>query len=245
VWGYRKGGWRRRGRRLIATLLAVMAGLLVLFVIVERRIEPTLMLIAAQKTDQIAKLAISDAVTKRLTQQGIDFDDIVILEKDSDGNILAVNFNFKQYARIVGETTSRIQARLKEFEEENVVVTVPLGLATKNVFLEHFGPEIPVSFVPVGSVKTRLETGLNGSVDRRQGARLSLQQSRRQTGRTAAAKRFQRHPAVKRLAEYAAETVRRRPPRLCFVCRTGKEKLHQKDQKKHYLSHIHANWQFM
>jgi sporulation protein YunB len=122
--------------------------------------EPTLMLIAAQKTDQIAKLAISDAVTKRLTQQGIDFDDIVILEKDSDGNILAVNFNFKQYARIVGETTSRIQARLKEFEEENVVVTVPLGLATKNVFLEHFGPEIPVSFVPVGSVKTRLETGL-------------------------------------------------------------------------------------
>ncbi|CAJ1004389.1 MULTISPECIES: sporulation protein YunB [unclassified Brevibacillus] len=160
MWGYRKGGWRRRGRRLIATLLAVMAGLLVLFVIVERRIEPTLMLIAAQKTDQIAKLAISDAVTKRLTQQGIDFDDIVILEKDSDGNILAVNFNFKQYARIVGETTSRIQARLKEFEEENVVVTVPLGLATKNVFLEHFGPEIPVSFVPVGSVKTRLETGL-------------------------------------------------------------------------------------
>ncbi|WP_230077864.1 MULTISPECIES: sporulation protein YunB [Bacillales] len=145
---------------MIATLLAVMAGLLVLFVIVERRIEPTLMLIAAQKTDQIAKLAISDAVTKRLTQQGIDFDDIVILEKDSDGNILAVNFNFKQYARIVGETTSRIQARLKEFEEENVVVTVPLGLATKNVFLEHFGPEIPVSFVPVGSVKTRLETGL-------------------------------------------------------------------------------------
>jgi hypothetical protein len=105
-------------------------------------------------------LAISDAVTKRLLQQGIDFDDIVILEKDSDGNILAVNFNFKQYARIVGETTSRIQARLKEFEEENVVVTVPLGLATKNVFLEHFGPEIPVSFVPVGSVKTRLETGL-------------------------------------------------------------------------------------
>lgn len=160
MWGYRKGGWRRRGRRLIATLLAVMAGLLVLFVIVERRIEPTLMLIAAQKTDQIAKLAISDAVTKRLLQQGIDFDDIVILEKDSDGNILAVNFNFKQYARIVGETTSRIQARLKEFEEENVVVTVPLGLATKNVFLEHFGPEIPVSFVPVGSVKTRLETGL-------------------------------------------------------------------------------------
>ena len=105
-------------------------------------------------------MAISDAVTKRLLQQGIDFDDIVILEKDSDGNILAVNFNFKQYARIVGETTSRIQARLKEFEEENVVVTVPLGLATKNVFLEHFGPEIPVSFVPVGSVKTRLETGL-------------------------------------------------------------------------------------
>ncbi len=118
------------------------------------------MLIAQSKADQVAKLAITDAVTKRLTQQGVDFNEIVIMEKDEEGSIKAVNFNFKEYSRIVGETTARIQNRLKEFEQDNVKTTIPLGLATKNVFLEHLGPDIPVSFVPIGAVKTRLETRL-------------------------------------------------------------------------------------
>ncbi|MBY0053709.1 sporulation protein YunB [Brevibacillus agri] len=155
---FRKGGWKRRGRRIFATFLFIVVSLVILFIIVERRIEPTLLLIAQAKADQVAKLAITDAVTKRLTQQGVDFNEIVMMEKDEEGSIKAVNFNFREYSRIVGETTARIQNRLKELEQENVQTTIPLGLATKNVFLEHLGPEIPVSFVPIGAVKTRLET---------------------------------------------------------------------------------------
>ena len=60
----------------------------------------------------------------------------------------------------VGETTSRVQNRLKEFEEEAVERTIPLGLATGSSFLAQLGPELPVTFVPIGSVKTRLETEL-------------------------------------------------------------------------------------
>lgn len=157
---FKRGGKRRRGRRILATILFVIIGLFVLFVIAEKRIEPTLMLIAQSKADQVAKLAITDAVTKRLTQQGVDFNEVVIMEKDESGSIKAVNFNFREYSRIVGETTARIQNRLKEFEQDNVRTTIPLGLATKNVFLEHLGPDIPVSFVPIGAVKTRLETGM-------------------------------------------------------------------------------------
>jgi len=157
---FKRGGRRRRGRKIIVITLLVIIGLFILFIVAEKRVEPTLMVIAQSKADQVAKLAITDAVTKRLTQQGVDFNEIVIMEKDGEGSIKAVNFNFKEYSRIVGETTARIQNRLKEFEQENVKTTIPLGLATKNVFLEHLGPDIPVSFVPIGAVKTRLETRL-------------------------------------------------------------------------------------
>jgi len=157
---FKRGGRRSRGRKIIVITLFVIIGLFILFIVAEKRVEPTLMLIAQSKADQVAKLAITDAVTKRLTQQGVDFNEIVIMEKDGEGSIKAVNFNFKEYSRIVGETTARIQNRLKEFEQENVKTTIPLGLATKNVFLEHLGPDIPVSFVPIGAVKTRLETRL-------------------------------------------------------------------------------------
>lgn len=157
---YTRGGWRSKGKRIFLIVLAMILGLFALFLIAEKRIEPTLMLIAQSKVDQVAKVAITDAVTKRLTQQSVDFNEVVSLVKDKEGSIKAVNFNFKQYSRIVGETTSRIQNRLKEFEQDKVKTTIPLGLATKNVFLEHIGPEIPVSFVPIGAVKTRLDTNL-------------------------------------------------------------------------------------
>ncbi|MFG0213366.1 sporulation protein YunB [Brevibacillus porteri] len=156
----RRGGWKRRRRRIFAGFLLIMVVLIVLFIVVERRVEPTLMLIAQAKAEQVAKLAITDAVTKRMSQQGLDVNEVVLMEKDENGSIKAVNFNFKEYSRIVGETTARIQNRLKEFEQEHVQTTIPLGLATKNVFLEHLGPDIPVSFVPIGAVKTKLETGL-------------------------------------------------------------------------------------
>ncbi|MDR7318298.1 sporulation protein YunB [Brevibacillus nitrificans] len=156
----KKGGWRRRGRRILATTLFTIIGLFVLFLLAEKQIEPTLMLIAQAKADQVAKLAITDAITKRLSQQGLDFNEVVLMEKDQEGSIKAVNFNFREYSRIVGETTARIQNRLKEFESENVKMSVPLGVATRNAFLEHLGPEVPISFVPIGAVKTWLETGM-------------------------------------------------------------------------------------
>ncbi|MCK9911831.1 sporulation protein YunB, partial [Microbacteriaceae bacterium K1510] len=53
-----------------------------------------------------------------------------------------------------------MQNRLKEFEEQKVDRTIPLGLATGSSFLAQLGPELPVTFVPIGSVKTRLETKL-------------------------------------------------------------------------------------
>ena len=157
---YHQKRWRRRGKRIAARFLLLLGVLGLLFVIVERQIEPTLMIIAQEKAEQAAKLAIMDAITKRLSQQGVDFNQIVKMEKDRQGTIKAINFNLNEYSRIVGETTSRIQNRLKEFEREDVQTSIPLGLATGNVFLEHFGPRIPVSFVPIGSVKTRLETGM-------------------------------------------------------------------------------------
>ncbi|RNB72825.1 sporulation protein YunB [Brevibacillus invocatus] len=155
---YKRSRWARRMRQMVAVFLITLAILVALFFIAERRLQPTLMLIAQAKAEQIAKLAISDAVTKRISQQGVDFNQIVTMEKDKEGTINAVNFNFKEYSRIVGETTSRIQNRLKEFEEEHTQTSIPLGVATKNVFLEHIGPDIPISFVPIGAVKTRLET---------------------------------------------------------------------------------------
>ncbi|MBR8661674.1 MULTISPECIES: sporulation protein YunB [Bacillales] len=156
---------RRRWRNPLSRTKAFFIALVIFFVLmiqflvfVEKRLKPTLLILASQKAEQLAKQAITDAVTKRITQQGVDFNQIVKIEKDNEGKIQAYQFNFKEYSRIVGETTSRVQQRLRELEDEKVDRYIPLGLATGNSFLAQMGPELPVTFVPIGAVKTRLNT---------------------------------------------------------------------------------------
>ncbi|QRG70785.1 sporulation protein YunB [Brevibacillus choshinensis] len=155
--------WKNPLSRTKAFFIAVVIFLVLsiqTLVFLEKRLEPTLLILASQKTEQLAKEAITDAVTKRISQQGVDFNQIVKIEKDNQGQIQAYQFNFKEYARIVGETTSRIQNKLQEFEAEKVDRTIPLGLATGNSFLANLGPDLPITFMPIGSVKTKLETEL-------------------------------------------------------------------------------------
>ncbi|MFY0543669.1 sporulation protein YunB [Brevibacillus sp. H7] len=128
--------------------------------LIEQRLEPTLLILAKQKSEQLAKEAMNDALTKKISQMNLNFDEIVKMQKDAEGKIRGVNLEFKEYSRIVGESTQRIKSRLKELEEENIKSYIPLGLATGNSFLSDIGPKIPITFVPIGSVKTRLDTKL-------------------------------------------------------------------------------------
>jgi sporulation protein YunB len=155
--------WRSpltRTKAFFIALIIFLAMFIQLLAVIEQRIEPTLLIIASQKAEQLAKQAITDAVTKRIVQQGVEFNDIIRTEKDSSGRIQALQFNFKEYSRIVGETTSRVKDRLTEFEKETVESKIPLGVASGSSFLAQLGPDLPVTFVPIGSVKTRLETRL-------------------------------------------------------------------------------------
>lgn len=125
---------------------------------VEQKLEPTVLVIAKQKAEQLAKDAISDAVTKKIAQMNINNNDFIKMEKDKDNKIKAINLDFKEYSRILGETTERIKNTLDEFEYEPTKNYIPIGLATGSSFLAEMGPSLPVTYVPIGAVKTNLET---------------------------------------------------------------------------------------
>ncbi|MET3289933.1 UNVERIFIED_CONTAM: sporulation protein YunB [Brevibacillus sp. OAP136] len=125
---------------------------------VEQKLEPTVLIIAKQKAEQLAKDAISDAVTKKIAQMNINNNDFIKMEKDKDNKIKAINLDFKEYSRILGETTERIKNKLDEFEFEPTKNYIPIGLATGSSFLAEMGPSLPVTYVPIGAVKTNLET---------------------------------------------------------------------------------------
>lgn len=131
-----------------------------LLLFVEKKLEPTMIIIAKQKAEQLAKEAMADAVTKKITQSDVNFNDIVRIEKDNDGKIRNVNLEFKEYSRFISETNERIKNNLREIEQDKIENSIPLGMATGSPLLADLGPMIPIKFSPIGSVKTRMETSL-------------------------------------------------------------------------------------
>ncbi|XOS90555.1 hypothetical protein ACLMAB_16800 [Brevibacillus laterosporus] len=75
----------------------------------EQKIKPTLLVIAKQKSEQIAKEAIADAVTKKIAQIDMNTAEVLDIEKDKDNKIRAINFNFQGYSKIMGKPINALK----------------------------------------------------------------------------------------------------------------------------------------
>lgn len=153
-WGNRKIKIKKRRLIFISFLLFLFMSYQS-FLYIERQLEPILMSIAQARVKQIATHAVNDAISKKIAQN-TNFKDLVQFETDSDGKIRAAVFNYSEFARIVGEATARVEDTLKDLEklEEHI----KLGAVFHSELLSDYGPSIPISMVPVGSVQVTPRT---------------------------------------------------------------------------------------
>ncbi|GAB6935260.1 MAG: sporulation protein YunB [Bacillota bacterium] len=148
----------RLSPRMKVFVLLVVLGL-VLFqtlYLIEHNLSPTLRTIAEARVQQIATQAINDALSKKIANS-THFRRLVEIEKDRDGRIQAVLFNYTEYVRIQAEAARRVLDSLrrleKELENEERVEAIPLGRALNSEILTHFGPDIRIKLIPIGAAK--------------------------------------------------------------------------------------------
>ncbi|WP_232695863.1 sporulation protein YunB [Brevibacillus daliensis] len=149
---------RTRKKWVFVVLVLLFAfGLQGLFY-VEDKIKPTLLVLAKQKTESIAKEAIADAVIEHFSQLELGKEEIFQVEKDNGGRIQAIFYNFQTYSKIMSEANLSIKQQLKDMEQKKIDASIPLGLATGSSLLASTGPQLPITIAPVGSAKTWLDT---------------------------------------------------------------------------------------
>ncbi len=150
--------------------------------IINKGIEPKLMEIAEEKTDQFARDAIFEAVNKKIGE-GMSEEIINVEENEKNGYVRSVVWNTAYITRVHYQTHYRVQQYLKRLEEGKAVdpgesldidvdqenrttqqemlekpqiTRIPLGEVTNNVLLSNLGPEIPVHFRTIGSVESQI-----------------------------------------------------------------------------------------
>ena len=150
-------------KKLIITILVIVV-FCVLLSFAESSVRPILRTMAMANVEIIAGEKISEAIEEEMISEQYDLDSIISFEKDTDGRINAVKTNIVTANCLKSALSLAVLDKIGQITESEVAV--PSGNLTGWALLSGRGPNIPVKTVPVGSVKTNLESKLtNGGIN--------------------------------------------------------------------------------
>lgn len=148
------------------SLSMVMALTVQTFYYIDHNLRPTFMVIAEDKSKQMATDVINKAVIEQIADN-TDYDSLVNFKQQTNGKLTAGFFNMQEAVRIQGEVTDNIQKALQSLPQKTI--SLPIGLAFNNSILASMGPNIPIQITPIGAVKSNIgwdtrELGINQTV---------------------------------------------------------------------------------
>ena len=132
-----------------------------------KSIEPIFEKMCTERAKEIGTKILNTNSSKVL--KNINYDDLIIVEKDVNDNIRMVKSNVILINLLSSEITSKIQNEISNLEKQKVKFSI--GMITGNRILSGIGPSINLKIVPVGSVETEFKSefismGINQTIHR-------------------------------------------------------------------------------
>lgn len=139
----------RRKRRLLTALICLALAAILLFIYFQRNVTRVLISISEATMRASTTVAVNDAVYYTLSDE-MRYEDLVSIERDETGNIVAVAANPLKINKIARDTASISQSNLKNLSLNGI--PVPLGALTGIEAFAGLGPNIHFRIIPVSSV---------------------------------------------------------------------------------------------
>ena len=128
--------------------------ILISFITVTNYIEPTLIELCRVKAESLG-ISISHNVVEEV-MGNVGYLDLIILDRDETGKIMALRANVIEMNRIASEVSLAIQEKNNKLEA--TYVQIPIGNFTGNSLLAGMGPKIKVKIIPTGTVNVEFKT---------------------------------------------------------------------------------------
>lgn len=164
---------------LLITIIVFVLCIIVSLGIISKGITPAVIEISEFKTEEFATRAINTAVR---FAESYNFEDVLNITYDNDGNVAVYNWNQAVVSEITRVATDRVEeyfhhmnrgdpvsydhslnetyGEVEGMEEriyrDPTVIEVPLGEITNNAVLANLGPKIPINLELVGAVRTNI-----------------------------------------------------------------------------------------
>ncbi len=143
---YRK---KRRKKKLFLALVLLFSIVILLFIYFQRNVTRVLISISEATMRASTTIAVNDAVYYTLSDE-LRYNDLVTINRDENGNIVAVAANPLKINKIARDTASISQSNLKNLSLNGI--PIPLGALTGIEAFAGLGPSIQFRIIPVSSV---------------------------------------------------------------------------------------------
>ena len=135
---------RDRIRSILTAILLLTVGLTLLF---RLRLAPMAEQLIVTQVDNQASDAINAAIDEQITSGEIDYDRMISVEKDAEGNVNALHTNIAEVNRLKTNILKRVDEKLENLSMEEL--SVPIGSVLLPELLSGRGPKIPVRVLAV------------------------------------------------------------------------------------------------
>ncbi|MBO4954287.1 MAG: sporulation protein YunB [Clostridia bacterium] len=136
---------------LVFALFLLLGSLLVFY-----RLNPLACAVASAKANVYLQQLCDRVVLSYLEESQLQYQDLILLEKNEEGNINAVLSNTVAVNRMKSNITSRVSEEIGQLDRW--ALSVPLGALTGSSFMSGVGPNIPITVAPNGRVFTELKS---------------------------------------------------------------------------------------
>lgn len=154
--------WRRYGRgyRIRWKAIIVIALFFALIIMLDGQLRPIIKSITTNEARIKSVDTINKAVTNELKEHGVSYNDLVTVERNESGEVLAITTNMVKMNELKASVINSVQEQLSDNCKD---IGVPLGTLLGNDFLHGRGPNIPLRLTLSGNVNADFKSSFESA----------------------------------------------------------------------------------
>ena len=124
-------------------------------------VRPTFAALAVNHAKNVAIRTIHQTISENVSQKQIEYDSIVLLERNADNSITALKSNLAGISKLKSDLNLEIVENISQINQDTL--QVPLGSLLGNDLFAGLGPKISFQIMPYGTAETDIVTNFKES----------------------------------------------------------------------------------
>ena len=141
---------RNKGNLVLLVTLTSIVLLCFSLLAAELKLRPLVRDMALSRAKLIATRAINDAINKEMQDHGDEYGNVVDLQKDAEGKIIALELDITKINKLKAAVVSGVTENLQKVETSEI--KIPIGNIINGEIFSGRGPKISIKLLPVASV---------------------------------------------------------------------------------------------